>query len=253
MSPLDCFPRCRQGNRRPPRRRGTLGCGPAAFIRIRRGERTPFAAPRAAAKRCRIDVDRNCASSSLSAATALTATMANGRSSAGGDENSERYSSGAYTSASGVRNAPRRQKEAGWAASRAPWGWIEQPDRHVEASSGYGLHLLIGPGQPEIRLQFDDIPETILRHRPVAAKLSSDSPACPCRAPAGPRSMRPGRVPPACRTARPPPAGVVAAASRHPHRCAWTGWPPPPWPITTAVAALAMPVMLWCSASQWRR
>ena len=25
------------------------------------------------------------------------------------------------------------------------------------------------------------------------------------------------------------------------------------WPITTAVAALAMPAMLWCSASQKRR
>ncbi|MDF9792352.1 hypothetical protein M2440_003053 [Methylorubrum extorquens] len=25
------------------------------------------------------------------------------------------------------------------------------------------------------------------------------------------------------------------------------------WPITTAVAALAMPTMLWCSASQKRR
>ncbi len=25
------------------------------------------------------------------------------------------------------------------------------------------------------------------------------------------------------------------------------------WPMTTAVAALAMPVMLWCSASQKRR
>lgn len=25
------------------------------------------------------------------------------------------------------------------------------------------------------------------------------------------------------------------------------------WPISTAVAALAMPGMLWCSASQWAR
>ena len=29
--------------------------------------------------------------------------------------------------------------------------------------------------------------------------------------------------------------------------------PPATWPITTAVAALAMPGMLWCSASQKRR
>ena len=26
--------------------------------------------------------------------------------------------------------------------------------------------------------------------------------------------------------------------------------PPAMWPITTAVAALAMPIMLWCSATQ---
>ena len=67
-----------------------------------------------------------------------------------------------------------------------------------------------------------------------------------------PRSMRPGNSAASVANCSTTCSGAWLGSMMPPAPTRMREVPPATWPISTAVAALAMPGMLWCSASQNR-
>ena len=149
---------------------------------------------------------------------------------------------------SAVRSARRRRKAG--RGGRRELGTVEagaeQPDRHLQPFAGHRAHGL--SGLAGVRLQLERRAGTGRRCRRDCGAARAWSGRC--RRTPETESMRPGRATQGAELFGDNQRCVVGQHDAAGTRRGCAGWRRTMWPITTAVAALAIPVMLWCSASQ---
>ena len=139
---------------------------------------------------------------------------------------------------------PEHGGELGAVEARA-----EDPERHVRAGAGDREDRLAGLRVAEQRLQL----EHVLRERAPrrdrwrsARRVTRSVPG----ARPSPRSIRPGWSASSVPNCSAITSGAWFGSMMPPAPTRIVAVPPATWAITTAVAALAIPLMLWCSATQ---